>query len=149
MDSRLRRLDAPPGFSQVERWWVQEIDQQSCQRKKPRQIAGALERDTGVEPVSQPWEGWARPLYQSRIHENFTRPFGQRKWPLEKWARRYLPATRSSFASAVTGFPFSTMTARIVTVRVPFAPEFVARRIVNAPASSFATTVTASAVAVP
>jgi len=24
------------------------------------------ERDTGVEPVSQPWEGWAQPIYQSR-----------------------------------------------------------------------------------
>lgn len=27
-------------------------------------------RDTGVEPVSQPWEGWAQPIYQSR--ENST-----------------------------------------------------------------------------
>src|SRR5262249_35188010 len=29
------------------------------------------ERDTGVEPVSQPWEGWARPIYQSRGHRGY------------------------------------------------------------------------------
>jgi integrase len=28
--------------------------------------ADRKERDTGVEPVSQPWEGWAQPIYQSR-----------------------------------------------------------------------------------
>ena len=31
-------------------------------------------RNTGVEPVSQPWEGWAQPLYQSRaFNRNFSR----------------------------------------------------------------------------
>lgn len=27
-----------------------------------------MERATGVEPVSQPWEGWALPLYQARAY---------------------------------------------------------------------------------
>ena len=37
--------------------------------------AGALrERDTGVEPVSQPWEGWAQPIYQSRNTQNGSDP---------------------------------------------------------------------------
>ena len=31
---------------------------------------GLGERDTGVEPVSQPWEGWAQPIYQSRNTRN-------------------------------------------------------------------------------
>ena len=30
------------------------------------------ERDTGVEPVSQPWEGWAQPIYQSRTEDDST-----------------------------------------------------------------------------
>jgi integrase len=29
-------------------------------------VGAQKERDTGVEPVSQPWEGWAQPIYQSR-----------------------------------------------------------------------------------
>src|SRR5262245_23250487 len=39
-----------------------------------------IKRDTGVEPVSQPWEGWAQPIYQSRSGVNCSRPidFGQR-----------------------------------------------------------------------
>ena len=31
-----------------------------------RDLGLGAERDTGVEPVSQPWEGWAQPIYQSR-----------------------------------------------------------------------------------
>jgi integrase len=37
------------------------------------------ERDTGVEPVSQPWEGWAQPIYQSRNQINCTRRPIERK----------------------------------------------------------------------
>jgi hypothetical protein len=32
------------------------------------------ERDRGVEPLSQPWEGWARPIYQSRNTRDFNTP---------------------------------------------------------------------------
>src|SRR5437762_2629468 len=38
----------------------------TCEERK-RSICRQVEkRDTGVEPVSQPWEGWAQPIYQSR-----------------------------------------------------------------------------------
>src|SRR5579883_1386005 len=39
-----------------------------CQLKLCRKCLqkGLLERDRGVEPLSQPWEGWAQPIYQSR-----------------------------------------------------------------------------------
>src|SRR5262245_21526613 len=40
-----------PGAASVRRWRLRAL---------------LAERDTGVEPVSQPWEGWARPIYQSR-----------------------------------------------------------------------------------
>ena len=35
-------------------------------RRKCLQNKDLRERDTRVELVSQPWEGWARPVYQSR-----------------------------------------------------------------------------------
>jgi hypothetical protein len=31
-----------------------------------KRTSGGLERGTGIEPVSQAWEAWARPLYQPR-----------------------------------------------------------------------------------
>ena len=34
-------------------------------------MLSSSERDRGVEPLSQPWEGWARPIYQSRNNRDF------------------------------------------------------------------------------
>src|SRR5580704_9649547 len=42
------------------------------EKAHPRWVS--LKRDTGVEPVSQPWEGWAQPIYQSRDTENVATP---------------------------------------------------------------------------
>ena len=45
------------------------------------------ERDRGVEPLSQPWEGWARPIYQSRTRENDNTRGGRGKGEIVVQAR--------------------------------------------------------------
>ena len=35
-------------------------------------MQGILERGTGVEPVSQAWEAWARPIYQPRSEQPYS-----------------------------------------------------------------------------
>src|SRR5258707_13604264 len=39
-------------------------------RRTADRSVGGSERDTRVELVSQPWEGWAQPIYQSRASGN-------------------------------------------------------------------------------
>ena len=46
------------------------------------------ERDRGVEPLSQPWEGWARPIYQSRNTDDFNAPAAAGKPPFSAPALR-------------------------------------------------------------
>ena len=49
-------------------------------KNAPEGFRGVVtERDTGVEPVSQPWEGWAQPIYQSRNTGNYSDAIGRAK----------------------------------------------------------------------
>src|SRR5690242_869348 len=47
------------------RVWAMPASPTNAKAHPARQV-GLRKRDTGVEPVSQPWEGWAQPIYQSR-----------------------------------------------------------------------------------